>query len=131
MEKRIKQDIKSLLKKHATELNLGSWAYCSLPSTENFNYMVVMEYQEGFDKDEHETFIHDGYGLEISVRINKGQYFRNDNPYPIVNSYCDCLDGCTLSDNDIKDDFNSITDFIYDQYRYATENEQYSLKYLQ
>ena len=123
------KDVQNLLKNHALTLDYDSWVWCELPSSENHKYIALLEWQEGFDKNDKETFVKDGYGLDISVRVDNGQYFAYDNPYPICDDNGDCLTGCGLSDNDIKDNFKSMAEYIYDLYQTALECEKYFEKY--
>ena len=123
-------DVQNLLKDYANTLEYDEWAWCVLPSSENYSYIALLEWQEGFDKNDHETFVKDGYGLDISVRIDNGQYFKCDNPYPICDEHGDCLTGCGFSDNDIKDNFKSMAEYVYDLYNTAIECESFSQKYI-
>jgi hypothetical protein len=122
-------EIQQFLQEYALE-DLEGWAWYKLPSTDNFNYIVLLDWQEGYDEDEVETFIKGGYGLNVSIRIDDGSYFKNDTPYPICDDSGECLTGCTLSDSDIEDNFKSMAEYMYDQYQEAIRCEKFSKKYI-
>ena len=128
-KKEIIEEIQNFIKNNQN-LDMDSWAWYNLPDSDNFSYIILIDWQEGYDKGEHKTFIKNGYGLNVSIRINNGQYFKCDNPYPIANKYGDIIDGCTLSDEDIKDNFKSMSEFMYKQYTSAIESEEFSLEML-
>ena len=125
-KQQIIKEIQNFIKSNQN-LDDESWAWYDLPSTDELDYMVLMDWQEGYDKNEHDTFIKEGYGLNVSIRIDKGQYFKCDNPYPIANEQGDIIEGCTLSDKDIEDNFKSMAEFMYDQYKNAIKLEKFNL----
>ena len=103
-------------------INMEEWAWLDISKEElgtQQDYLILLDWQEGYDEDEHKTFVKDGYGLNISVRVNHNMYFATDNPMPIANSSGDIIDGCTLSDEDVNDNFKSISTFIIDELEYA------------
>ena len=119
----MRNDIKNFLNEYAKS-TLDGWAWLRLPSSENKDYICLLDWQEGYDLNEKETFIKDGYGLNVSIRIDNGEYFKNDTLYPYDEKTGDCLTGCTLSDADIKDNFDSMADFVVELYNQAIEMEE-------
>ena len=123
--------IQEFIKKHATTLEHDAWAWYDLPDESDLHYLVMLDWQEGYDENENTTFVNNGEGLNVSIRVDVGQYFKYDNPYPICNEDGDVIDGCTLSDEDIKDDYKSMAEYMYELFQQAkTEQcEKLSKKY--
>lgn len=103
-------------------LNMDEWAWLDISKEElgtSQDYLILLDWQEGYDKNENKKFIKQGYGLNISIRVNHNMYFATDNPMPVVNNSGELIDGCTLSDEDIKDNFKHIATFIINELEYA------------
>ena len=113
--------LQSFIKKNKN-LDMDAWAWLDISKEELGtlqDYLILLDWQEGYDKNENETFIKDGYGLNVSIRVNHNMYFATDNPMPIVNDLGDMIDGCTLSSKDIDDNFKNVSSFIIDELEHA------------
>ena len=55
-------------------------------------------------------------------------YFATDDPMPIMNSSGDIIDGCTLSDKDIDNNFKRVSEFIIDELEYAIKFDNINVK---
>lgn len=113
MEKKIKKQLKEFLQEYAKP-ELEGWAWLNLPN----NLLCVLDWQNGYDVNEQSMFISDGYGLNASIRVDAGQYFKDDNPYPVVNG--ECLDTYTIGEGDVKENFSSLVDELYDNFIIAS-----------
>ena len=122
--------VQDLIQKNKN-LNLDAWAWLDISKKEldaSQDYLILLDWQGGYDENENETFIKDGYGLNVSIRVNHNMYFAPDNPMPIVNSSGDIIDGITLSDKDIDDNFKRVSEFIIDELEYAIKFDNINVK---
>lgn len=126
----IKEQVKKFLCETATP-DLEGWAWFNLPATDKFNYLVMLDWENGFDDEPDNPFIQDGYGLTVSIRVETGTYFKNDNPYPICTEQGDVIGSYTLSNGDIENGFADATDDIMAMYEQAKECENITEKFLQ
>ena len=126
-EKCIKE-IQKFIEQNVT-LDHESWAWYDLPDESDLHYIVMLDWQEGYDENENTTFINKGEGLNVSIRVDVGQYFKCDNPYPICNDIGDVIDGCTLDDNDTKDNYKSMAEYMYELFQQAKACEDITKKY--
>lgn len=125
-DRQIINRIQKFLKQYATE-DLEGVATLELPPSENLEYLVILDWQEGYDPEETEMFIKDGLGLNASVRINDA-YFKDDCSYPFISDDGDALTGSTLNEVDVREGFSSLAEFLFDNYKEALDNEKYYLK---
>ena len=112
-------------------LNMEEWAWLDISKEElgtQQDYLILLDWQEGYDEDEHKTFVKDGYGLNVSIRVNHDMYFATDNPMPIINILGDILDGCTLSEADLIDNFESISKWVVNELEFAIEFDDMNIK---
>lgn len=112
-------------------LDIDKWAWLDISKDELGtlqDYLILLDWQDGYDKDINETFIKNGYGLNISIRVNRNMYFATDNPMPTTNNSDDIIDGCTLSDKDIEDNFKNVSEFIIDELEYAIKFDDINIK---
>ena len=103
-------------------LDMDAWAWLDISKEELGtlqDYLILLDWQEGYDENENKTFIKGGYGLNISIRVNHNMYFATDNPMPTINNSGNIIDGCTLSNKDIDDNFKNVSSFIIDELEYA------------
>ena len=103
-------------------LDIDEWAWLDISKDELGtlqDYLILLDWQDGYDKNENKKFVKQGYGLNVSVRVNHNMYFATDNPMPIINNLGEVIEGCTLSDEDVKDKFKSISTFMIDELEYA------------
>ena len=122
--------VQDLIQKNKN-LNLDAWAWLDISKKEldaSQDYLILLDWQGGYDENENETFIKDGYGLNVSIRVNHNMYFAPDNPMPIVNSSGDIIEGITLSDKDIDDNFKRVSEFIIDELEYAIKFDNINVK---
>lgn len=112
-------------------LNMEEWAWLDISKEElgtRNDYLIMLDWQEGYDENEHETFIKDGYGLNISIRVNHDMYFATDNPMPTINVLGEVSDGCTLSEADLKDNFESISKWVVNELEFVIEFDEMNMK---
>ena len=122
--------VQNFINKNQT-LDMDEWAWLDIIKEElgtQQDYLILLDWQEGYDENEHETFVKDGYGLNISIRVNHNMYFATDNSMPIVNNLGEIVDGCTLSDKDINDKFKSISTFIINELEYAIKFDDLNIR---
>ena len=122
--------VQNLIQKNKN-LNLDEWAWLDISKEEldtSQDYLILLDWQEGYDENKNETFIKDGYGLNVSIRVNHNMYFATDIPMPIINSSGDIIDGITLSDKDIDDNFKRVSEFIIDELEYAIKFDNINVK---
>lgn len=125
----LKNQVQKFLQETATP-NLEGWAWFNLPSTENYNYIVLVDWQEGYDTEPENPFITDGYGLNVSVRVDTGNYFKCDNPYPICTEHGDVIDGYTLSRADIENNFSDVAEDVMAMYEQAKACEDITARFI-
>lgn len=127
----LENKVKNFLKEYAKP-SLEGYATLELPKINNkqeLNYIVIIEWQEGFDPSEavNNPFIdNEGYGLDISIRVDKGMYFRNDNPYPVISENEEYL--LTGYNPTSVEQLDEIGDWIVTDYTLAIQKEKYSIK---
>lgn len=124
--KQIAQFIKS-----NTDMGADTWAYIPISSdvlNSRNNYLILMDWQEGYDETEHTKYIKNGYGLNVTVRVDHDQYFACDNPYPVCNIEGDCIDGFTLSVEDEADNFISVAQSILSLLKNALLVDEMNIK---
>ena len=112
-------------------LDIDEWAWLDISKDElgtSQDYLILLDWQDGYDKNENKKFVKQGYGLNVSVRVNHNMYFATDNPMPIINNLGDVIEGCTLSDEDVKDKFKSISTFMIDELEYAIKFDDINIK---
>ena len=121
------KEIREFLEKQVPvlESDKSAWAWYTLPEESELPYLVLLEWQEGYDENDNERFIQEGYELTVSVRVDTDQYFKCDNPYPICTEYGDVIDGLTMYEN-----FQEIAEDLYDLFQQAKECESTSMKFL-
>ena len=113
--------VQNFIKKTQT-IDMDEWAWLDISKEElgtSQDYLILLDWQKGYDENENKKFVKQGYGLNVSIRVNHNMYFATDNPMPIVNNSGDIIDGCTLSDKDIDDNFKNVSTFIIDELEYA------------
>ena len=122
------KEIKKFLEKQVPvlESEKGAWAWYNLPEESELPYIVLLDWQEGYDENDHERFIQNGYGLNVSIRADVGQYFKCDNPYPICTEQGDVLDGLTMYEN-----FEEIAEYLYNLFQQAKECESITKQFLE
>lgn len=130
--KKLNQEIQNFLKENCVDrkLDMDAWAWYNLPSSDNYDYILLLEWQDGYDKDEHSDFIKEGYGLNASIRIDEGQMFKYDNPYPICSKQGDCIDGYSIEFVDVKNGFKNLTHALLQDYKLALKSEQFADEFL-
>ena len=124
--KKLNQEIQEFLKENCTDrkLDMDAWAWYNLPSSDNYDYILLLEWQEGYDKDDNSDFIKEGYGLNASIRIDVGQYFKNDNPMPCCTKQGDVIDGYSIEFADTKNGFKNLTRYLLQDYKLALKSEK-------
>ena len=112
-------------------LDMDEWAWLDISKEElgtSQDYLILLDWQDGYDENENKKFVKQGYGLNVSIRVNHNMYFATDNPMPIVNNLGEIVDGCTLSDKDINDKFKSVSTFIINELEYAIKFDDLNIK---
>ena len=112
-------------------LDIDEWAWLDISKEElgtSQDYLILLDWQDGYDENENTKFVKQGYGLNVSIRVNHNMYFAIDNPMPIVNNLGEIVDGCTLSDKDINDKFKSISTFIINELEYAIKFDDLNMR---
>lgn len=127
-EKCIKE-IQKFIQEYHEKLDLDAWAWYDLPDESDLHYLVMLDWQEGYDENENSKYIKNGVGLNVSIRVDVGQYFKYDNPYPICNDDGDVIDGVTLDESDLKDNFKSTAEYMYELFQQAKQCEDITKKY--
>ena len=112
-------------------LDIDEWAWLDISKEElgtSQDYLILLDWQDGYDENENTKFVKQGYGLNVSIRVNHNMYFAIDNPMAIVNNLGEIVDGCTLSDKDINDKFKSISTFIINELEYAIKFDDLNMR---
>ena len=126
--KKLNKEVRDFLTRNTVKnkLDISAWAWYELPSSDNHDYILLLEWQEGYDENDNTEFLKNGYGLNVSVRVDMGQYFKCDNPYPIANEHGDCIVGYSIEFVDVKNGFKDLTHALLHDYKLAIKREKFT-----